>query len=380
MKKLGFGFAATILTCISGLVNSNVSLAQSEWRTVAPKERKIVFSAPGLEIRDARITVKVADSSAGRSEWICWFKFRDKNANACITYQTTGGNGFGYVRASDVSGILSPSFSKVEYRNRGSVFEMISAVGNLELILGEVTYPIKKECVLFSGSFDGNFSWLAGWYCSEVGKPLTQETIGTIVSSVGIRGGGAPDDLAITGDMSEVERRVVRALNDAQHSEAFRSAKSVAHQGNADGQYLFAVMHLFGKGMPIDSVKARVWFRRAAMQGHDHAYNALIEFAKLGKIRPLNSSEKFELVRQGSELGLSLAQNDLANMYYSGTQVEKDEVLAYMWWSLSATQGDKKGKKGKESVIKILSSEEIVLGDQLAKACASRNFKNCGRR
>ena len=84
--------------------------------------------------------------------------------------------------------------------------------------------------------------------------------------------------------------------------EAAKSFRRAAEQGDAAGQYDFAVMNLMGQGVPQNLAEALKWYRLAANQGY------------------------------------ALAQYNLGMRYYEGTGVTQDPVEAYLWLSLAATK------------------------------------------
>jgi len=51
--------------------------------------------------------------------------------------------------------------------------------------------------------------------------------------------------------------------------------EKAANAGDADAQYQLGVMCREGLGIPVDAAQARVWFEKAAAQGHEAARAAL---------------------------------------------------------------------------------------------------------
>ena len=68
-----------------------------------------------------------------------------------------------------------------------------------------------------------------------------------------------------------------------------------------------------------------------------------------------------------AEQGNAFAQNNLGFMYDNGWGVPKDYVLAYMWFNLSATNGDKIGQKNRDIVEKRMTPSQIEDAQRLAR-------------
>lgn len=71
----------------------------------------------------------------------------------------------------------------------------------------------------------------------------------------------------------------------------------------------------------------------------------------------LESMKYFELAARG---GHNQAQHYLGLMYYKGLGVTKDNIEAYKWFDLAASNGDKVGVVLKITLKDLLSAEEIL--------------------
>ena len=170
----------------------------SAWRKIASTEHKVVFSPPGVQGWNPGITVSVADSPPSRSEFMCWREFGSLDANACITYQMTGGGegwatgGFDYARVTDIPGRFG-DFKKITHEFIGKVQSVPSVLGDFDTIrLNVETGFHKKKCVIFSKFISGRWGFIKGWYCARVGKDLAAETIAKTISTIGINGRKVP--------------------------------------------------------------------------------------------------------------------------------------------------------------------------------------------
>jgi len=145
-----------ILTIFAVIIFSDgLAYAQSEWRKVPASYRKVNMSVPDLEDKNPRITIQVADSFAGRAEWVCWGKFRSLDPNACISYQVTG-NSFEYKSARDINR-WAKSFKKIPYSQKGELFDIHSAIGDIEVLRGKTEDNFDKECITFNSTLTHTF-------------------------------------------------------------------------------------------------------------------------------------------------------------------------------------------------------------------------------
>jgi TPR repeat protein len=66
-----------------------------------------------------------------------------------------------------------------------------------------------------------------------------------------------------------------RAANKGAYATAFKEFKAAAESGDARAQYSLAVMYNDGIGIKKNPVEARIWFEKAAAQGHPMATEIL---------------------------------------------------------------------------------------------------------
>ena len=114
------------------------------------------------------------------------------------------------------------------------------------------------------------------------------------------------------------------------YQKAFRLWKPLAEQGDVRAQSNLGLMYDLGKGVPEDDAKALYWYRKAAEQGN------------------------------------APAQHNLGVKYYLGEGVLEDYVQAYAWMSIAATQGNANAKKGKGTLKKEMTREQIAKGQELS--------------
>lgn len=108
-----------------------------------------------------------------------------------------------------------------------------------------------------------------------------------------------------------------------------------ANQGNADAQYDLALAYSDGHGVPENINEAVKWYRRAAEQGNTSA----------------------EVI--------------LGTYYVGGVAHDEgvdDNVMAYMWFSLSASAGVEEGRTSRDSIKPQLTQEQLGKAEQLTRA------------
>ena len=116
------------------------------------------------------------------------------------------------------------------------------------------------------------------------------------------------------------------------HAKAVKWYRKAAEQGHAEGQVALGMACYFGRGIAKDEAEAIRWLRKAEEQGH-YLVAELLQ----------NIADWAELVKKHSEaakLGDSEAQIGLAECYYNGWGVSKDDTEAANWWCKSAEQGN----------------------------------------
>lgn len=117
----------------------------------------------------------------------------------------------------------------------------------------------------------------------------------------------------------------------------FDKLLEIAEQGNPAAQYHVGMMLNNGVGVDRDLPKAFEWFQKAAAGGDPlAAYKVGCFFGgQFQGVVSIDQQKALENKLVAANAGYSIAQNDVAFMYY---KLEKfDEALR--WWQLSADQG-----------------------------------------
>ena len=137
------------------------------------------------------------------------------------------------------------------------------------------------------------------------------------------------------------------AFDRGDYSTAVKEFEILAGQNDPRGQYALAIMYDLGEGVPQSSEEAVKYYRLSAEQGYADA------------------------------------QFNLGLMYHNGEGVPKDDVQAYAWWSIAATQGNANAQKGKGTLKKEMTREQIAEAQKLSSeyweitSCRSRRTSRC---
>jgi uncharacterized protein len=138
-------------------------------------------------------------------------------------------------------------------------------------------------------------------------------------------------------------------------------------------------MYDFGDGVPQNYEQAAAWYRKAAEQGLADAQNNLGSMYAKGQGVPQDYEQSIAWYRKAADQGLAAAQYNLGFRYYvaasgipefviRGVQRSKYLVLAYMWLSASAAQGDPDAARVKQILEDRMGSERIAEVKKQARA------------
>ena len=137
-------------------------------------------------------------------------------------------------------------------------------------------------------------------------------------------------------------KEATTAFAKKQYAAAIKLFRPLAEKGNAIAQYKVAVMHRMGLGVPKSEKEARKWSRLAAKQGNPEA------------------------------------QTLLGSLYYKASGEESpDTVRAYMWYEVSAAQGNAEAKKDLAVLTKELTPQQVTEAREKAQKCKSSGYEQC---
>ena len=115
-------------------------------------------------------------------------------------------------------------------------------------------------------------------------------------------------------------------------------------------------MYEKGKGVAQNNRTAVKWYTLAAGKRNAHA-------------RP----KLFALARQGN----AYAQYNLGSLYAEGQGVTQDNVYAYMWLDISASQGDRDARENRDMVAKKMTPAQIEIAHERALECVRKKYEGC---
>jgi TPR repeat protein len=130
------------------------------------------------------------------------------------------------------------------------------------------------------------------------------------------------------------------------YTEAMRSYRAAAGQGNALAQ--LAIGNLFGmaKGVPQNYSEALRWYRLAADQGNNEAQNDVGFFYMNGWSVGQDYSQAMAWFRKSADHGNGVAQRNIGFLYFRGWGVAPDRAEAIRWFRKAAENGDAESIEG----------------------------------
>jgi len=154
----------------------------------------------------------------------------------------------------------------------------------------------------------------------------------------------------------------VAAVERRDYATALRLLRPLAAQGDDVAQFDLGVMYNKGWGVPRDYVQAAKWYRLAAAQGNPEAkYNLGILYDDSHRY-----AEAVKWYREAADQGLGDAQFNLGLLYAKGQGVPRNDIQAYMWFELSAAQGDQSAVNIRDATAQRMTPEQIAEAKTLA--------------
>ena len=162
------------------------------------------------------------------------------------------------------------------------------------------------------------------------------------------------------------------------YATALKEFRSLAEQGNVDAQYNIGVIYHQVEGVTQDYKKALKWYRLAAEQGDVRAQHNLGNMYYRGQGVTQDYKEAAKWYRLAAEQGLALSQHDLGLLYEKGQGLTENYVIAHMWFNIAARDGNEAAKTSKDEAESLMTSEQLVEAQKLARECIKKNYKDCG--
>jgi uncharacterized protein len=148
-----------------------------------------------------------------------------------------------------------------------------------------------------------------------------------------------------------------------------------AHNDDPVAEYKLSRMYARGNVIETDRTKAQEWLERAAQHGNSEAQyelgNALRE--GFGVVQDYERAVKW--LRQAAMSGHADAQYALGLMYRNGMGVPNDNAKAYMWFNLAAANDVAGAAAQRDSVLRVLSTEEVLAAQSEARGLSQTAAK-----
>lgn len=140
---------------------------------------------------------------------------------------------------------------------------------------------------------------------------------------------------------------------------ALQLIQASAKQGNPAAQTLLGNMLTTGKFLGIDYAKAYQLYLEAAENGYPEAqYQLSLMFAK-GQGVEISHEQSVHWIKKAAQSNHALAQYGLGAYLANGIGIEKNLMEAAYWLSLAAAQGQRHAIESRDSVMELLTNEQL---------------------
>jgi uncharacterized protein len=182
--------------------------------------------------------------------------------------------------------------------------------------------------------------------------------------------------VSVSADDKSDFRRGFDAYNKGDYATALKEWKPLAKSGFIHAQYNLGLMYYLGQGVRRDVRNAYEWWSLAAEKGHLSAQDGLGNIYKSGRAVPRDYKKAVELYSLAAQQGRPISQYHLGEMYAKGFGVEKNNIIAHMWISISEAADFVAGITS-EKLEKEMSPEQIAEAEILADECVKKEYKGC---
>tara|TARA_B110001450_G_scaffold116737_1_gene110367 strand:- start:118 stop:831 length:714 start_codon:yes stop_codon:yes gene_type:complete len=196
------------------------------------------------------------------------------------------------------------------------------------------------------------------------------------------------------------------------YATAFKEWMPLAEAGGAESQNMLGTMHFEGLGVVKDHEEAIKWFKLAAEQDIVEAQIKLgnMYYSGIGVLQ--NYAEAIKWYRQSAQKGSAVGQHLVSRMYYEGKGVAQDydeamnwyllsvdlenafeqyklggiygngvltnKILSYMWYNISAANGEEDSGTHRDNLAKEMTQADISKAQAMARECMASGYKKCG--
>jgi len=155
------------------------------------------------------------------------------------------------------------------------------------------------------------------------------------------------------------------------YEKAYNLFNDGAQKGDADSQWMLAVMYYEGKGVLHDYQETFKWCRLAAEQGNVKAQSLLGVLYANGLGIQQDDQEAFKWMSLAAGNGDVGSQSSLGLMYVQGRGVERSYENAYAWWLIAAGNGDAEAQDNLERARSRFTLSQIESGQKIAEEIAA---------
>jgi len=159
---------------------------------------------------------------------------------------------------------------------------------------------------------------------------------------------------------------------------ALKEWRPLAEAGDIGAQVVLGNMYFDGNGVNQDNAEAISWYRLAAEQGDTLTQERLGSYYLFEHHGVRDFKEAVKWLKLAAEKGNANAQFNLGIAHAKGKGVPQHNVIAHMWWNISASNGHNLGGIERDNLANKMTPQAIEKAQALAAVCISSNYKNCG--
>jgi hypothetical protein len=185
------------IACLVFAIAVVSDVANAAWRDVDESKIRISFQPPYMDGWTPGKYVSVTVPAGGQADWLCWRDFSYKEANACLSYQTTNNSRGFNTQTSGFKGMTS--FFKNDFKDiypikDGEKLEVDAPLGKASVYRFHYANKgeAEKSCLIFHVDLRTRKKHLYGWYCAPVDVEITDDVIHKTMSTIGIKGKHKP--------------------------------------------------------------------------------------------------------------------------------------------------------------------------------------------
>lgn len=154
----------------------------------------------------------------------------------------------------------------------------------------------------------------------------------------------------------------IDAWQKADYAGAVNIWRPLADKGDADAEFNLGQAYRLGRGVPINLAAAKIWFERAAKQGHVDAETTL----GLLLFQNGNQAEGLKWLKKAADRGEPRASLVYGTALVNGDSVTQDPALGYAYVSTAAAQGLEPAKETLAQLDQVLSAADRKRGAAMA--------------